>query len=51
VGDVAVERAAARDKRELPLSAFYTVDDDGDFPEDELAETLFGVAQTPKTII
>jgi RNA polymerase sigma factor (sigma-70 family) len=38
----------ARKKRELPLSAFYTADDDGDFPEDELAETLFGVAQTPE---
>jgi RNA polymerase sigma factor (sigma-70 family) len=38
----------ARKKRELPLSAFFNADEDGDFPEDELAETLFGVAQTPE---
>lgn len=38
----------ARKKRELSLSAFFTANEDGDFPEDELAETLFGVAQTPE---
>jgi RNA polymerase sigma factor (sigma-70 family) len=38
----------ARKKRELPLSAFFSSDEEDDFPEDELAETLFGVAQTPE---
>lgn len=38
----------ARKKREEPLSAYLSADEDGDFPEDELAETLFGVAQTPE---
>ncbi|UXY13371.1 sigma-70 family RNA polymerase sigma factor [Kosakonia sp. ML.JS2a] len=38
----------ARKKRELPLSGFFTDDEDNDFPEDEIAETLFGVAQTPE---
>jgi len=38
----------SRKKRELPLSSFFTADEEGDFPEDELAETLFGVAQTPE---
>lgn len=39
----------ARKKRELPLSGFFNGDDDeGDFAEDELAETLFGVPQTPE---
>lgn len=37
----------ARKKRELPLSDYYS-DDDGDFQEDELAETLFGVPQSPE---
>ncbi|APG21007.1 RNA polymerase sigma factor [Kosakonia radicincitans] len=37
----------ARKKRELPLSRFFT-DDEGDVAEDELAETLFGVPQTPE---
>lgn len=38
----------ARKKRELPLPHFFNDDDDGDFAEDELAETLFGVPQTPE---
>ncbi len=39
----------ARKKRELPLSGYFVEDDDdGYFPEDELAETLFGVPQTPE---
>lgn len=39
----------SRKKRELPLSGFFATDEEeGDFPEDELAETLFGVAQTPE---
>ncbi|MGU3412566.1 RNA polymerase sigma factor [Enterobacteriaceae bacterium C34A] len=38
----------SRKKKELPLSSFFTADEEGDFPEDELAETLFGVAQTPE---
>ncbi|QDX31986.1 RNA polymerase sigma factor [Dickeya poaceiphila] len=37
----------ARKKHELPLSGYFTRDDE-DFPEDELAETLFGVPQTPE---
>jgi len=38
----------SRKKKELPLSSFFTADEEGDYPEDELAETLFGVAQTPE---
>lgn len=38
----------ARKKRELPLSGYFTADDDGDFAEDEIAETLFGVPNTPE---
>lgn len=38
----------ARKKRELPLADFFSGGEDGDFPEDELAETLFGVPQTPE---
>lgn len=38
----------ARKKRELPLADLFTGDDNDDFPEDELAETLFGVPQTPE---
>ncbi len=38
----------ARKKRELPLSPFFSDDDDGDIVEDELAETLFGVPQSPE---
>lgn len=38
----------ARKKRELPLSDYYSDDDDGFLPEDELAETLFGVPQSPE---
>ncbi|MEH0885131.1 RNA polymerase sigma factor [Enterobacter sp. UNJFSC 003] len=36
----------ARKKREVPLSGYFT--DDDDFVEDEVAETLFGVPQTPE---
>lgn len=35
----------SRKKRELSL---FSAADDEDFPEDEIAETLFGVAQTPE---
>jgi hypothetical protein len=35
-------------KRESPLSGYFTADDDGDFAEDEIAETLFGVPNTPE---
>ncbi|HDR2890715.1 TPA: RNA polymerase sigma factor [Enterobacter asburiae] len=38
----------ARKKRELPLSGYFTTDDEGDFAEDEIAETLFGVPNTPE---
>lgn len=38
----------ARKKRELPLAGGFSEEEEGDFPEDELAETLFGVAQTPE---
>ena len=38
----------ARKKRELPLSGYFTADEDGDFAEDEIAETLFGVPNTPE---
>lgn len=38
----------SRKKKELPLSSFFTTEEEGDYPEDELAETLFGVAQTPE---
>lgn len=38
----------ARKKREVSLSGYFTGDDDEDFPEDELAETLFGVPHTPE---
>ena len=37
----------SRKKREVPLSAYFAADDDN-APEDEIAETLFGVAQTPE---
>lgn len=36
----------SRKKRELPLT--FDSDEDGGSAEDELAETLFGVAQTPE---
>ncbi len=38
----------ARKKRELPLAELFSADEEGNFPEDELAETLFGVPQTPE---
>ncbi|MGK3112625.1 RNA polymerase sigma factor [Candidatus Pantoea formicae] len=38
----------ARKKRELPFGDLFTGSDEEDFPEDELAETLFGVPQTPE---
>lgn len=38
----------ARKKRELPLAELFTGIEEEDFPEDELAETLFGVPQTPE---
>lgn len=38
----------ARKKRELPLSDYYSDDEEGFLPEDELAETLFGVPQSPE---
>lgn len=38
----------ARKKRELPLAELFTGTEEEDFPEDELAETLFGVPQTPE---
>jgi RNA polymerase sigma factor (sigma-70 family) len=38
----------SRKKRELPLSSGFDDEDDVTFAEDELAETLFGVAQTPE---
>ncbi|VTN08870.1 RNA polymerase sigma factor RpoE [Raoultella terrigena] len=38
----------ARKKRELPLADYFSGDEEGEFPEDELAETLFGVPQTPE---
>lgn len=38
----------ARKKRELPLTGGFSEEEEGDFPEDELAETLFGVPQTPE---
>ncbi|UVC31478.1 RNA polymerase sigma factor [Pantoea sp. SOD02] len=38
----------ARKKRELPLADFFGGNEENDFPEDELAETLFGVPQTPE---
>lgn len=38
----------ARKKRELPLADLMNGDEEADFPEDELAETLFGVPETPE---
>ncbi|PTM36407.1 RNA polymerase subunit sigma-24 [Enterobacter cloacae] len=38
----------SRKKREVSLSGYFTGDDEDGFPEDELAETLFGVSQTPE---
>ncbi|WP_052283352.1 RNA polymerase sigma factor [Kluyvera genomosp. 1] len=39
----------SRKKRELPLSSYYADGEDDDrFLEDELAETLFGVPQSPE---
>ncbi|HAS1025074.1 RNA polymerase sigma factor [Enterobacter cloacae] len=40
----------ARKKREVSLSGYFsfTGEEDGDFPEDEIAETLFGVPHTPE---
>lgn len=38
----------ARKKREVSLSGYFTGEDDDGFPEDELAETLFGVPHTPE---
>ncbi|MGK3126965.1 RNA polymerase sigma factor [Candidatus Pantoea formicae] len=38
----------ARKKRELPFGDLFNGSDEEDFPEDELAETLFGVPQTPE---
>lgn len=38
----------ARKKREVPLPGYFSADDDGDFAEDEIAETLFGIPQTPE---
>ena len=39
----------ARKKREVPLSGLFADgDEESDFVEDEVAETLFGIAQTPE---
>ena len=38
----------ARKKRELPLSDYYSDEDEAFLAEDELAETLFGVPQSPE---
>lgn len=38
----------ARKKRELPLSGYFSDDENDDIPENELAETLFGVPQSPE---
>lgn len=38
----------ARKKREVSLPGYFSADDDGDFAEDEIAETLFGIPQTPE---
>ncbi|MFK3659145.1 RNA polymerase sigma factor [Scandinavium sp. NPDC088450] len=38
----------ARKKQELPLSGLFTTEDDADYPENEIAETLFGTPQTPE---
>ena len=38
----------ARKKREVSLSGYFTGEDDDGYPEDELAETLFGVPHTPQ---
>ncbi len=38
----------SRKKRELPFADLFSADDESEFPEDELAETLFGVPQTPE---
>ncbi|MBM3070312.1 sigma-70 family RNA polymerase sigma factor [Enterobacter sp. RHBSTW-00994] len=38
----------SRKKREVSLSGYFTEEDEGHDPEDELAETLFGVPQTPE---
>lgn len=38
----------ARKKREVSLSGYFTDEEEEGFPEDELAETLFGVPQTPE---
>ncbi len=40
----------ARKKREVSLSGYFsfTGEEDDDFPEDEIAETLFGVPHTPE---
>ena len=38
----------ARKKHEVPLSGDFTADGEAGAPEDELAETLFGVPQTPE---
>ena len=38
----------ARKKREVSLSGYFTGEDEEGFPEDELAETLFGVPHTPE---
>lgn len=39
----------ARKKREVPLSGLFAEgEEEADFVEDEVAETLFGIAQTPE---
>ncbi|HEY3985926.1 sigma-70 family RNA polymerase sigma factor [Cedecea sp.] len=38
----------ARKKRELPLAGWFGGEEEEDYPEDELAETLFGAPQTPE---
>ncbi|AJZ89539.1 RNA polymerase subunit sigma-24 [Klebsiella michiganensis] len=38
----------ARKKRELPLAGWFGDGEEDDYPEDELAETLFGTPQTPE---
>lgn len=38
----------ARKKKEVPFSGLFSSDDDDDFLDDELAETLFGTPQTPE---
>ncbi|HHG8771578.1 TPA: RNA polymerase sigma factor [Raoultella planticola] len=38
----------ARKKRELPLAGYFSAEEGGERPEDEISETLFGVPHTPE---